>query len=208
MTVLGRDNVAMAFGTPIATIPLSNAEPLNDDLRRVIVERERRGAGIKKSNVGGWHSTTDLFTWPDSCVSVLRDHVVANLQKLTAIVSPNLKSRVNLTLTCWANVSRRGHYNSVHDHASSVWSGVYYVEKGKPVGDDPLNGRLEFIDPRVGVAMSEVFEGGMIGGRYLVEPLPGLLVIFPSWLKHMVHPFEGTGERISISFNARMEIAK
>jgi hypothetical protein len=35
----------------------------------------------------------------------------------------------------------------------------------------------------------------------LVDPLPGLMVMFPGWLKHMVHPFFGSGERISISFN-------
>lgn len=31
-------------------------------------------------------------------------------------------------------------------------------------------------------------------GRYLVEPMRGLMVMFPSWLKHMVHPFHDPGE--------------
>jgi hypothetical protein len=49
-------------------------------------------------------------------------------------------------------------------------------------------------------------ERGIFEGRYLVEPMPGLMVMFPSWLKHMVHPFQGLGERISISFNVTVQI--
>jgi hypothetical protein len=49
-------------------------------------------------------------------------------------------------------------------------------------------------------------ERNVFEGRYLVEPMPGLMVMFPSWLKHMVHPFHGSGERISISFNITVQI--
>ncbi len=49
-------------------------------------------------------------------------------------------------------------------------------------------------------------EQGLFSGRYLVDPLPGLMVMFPSWLKHMVHPFSGNGERISISFNVYVQM--
>jgi uncharacterized protein (TIGR02466 family) len=112
--------------------------------------------------------------------------------------------KINLQMDCWANVSRRGQYNSVHDHAGATWSGVYYVSGGEPDNDDPLNGKLELLDPRIGV---NVFGGeeGLFGGRYFVEPMPGLMVIFPGWLKHMVHPFTGSGERISISFNVNVQ---
>jgi hypothetical protein len=48
-------------------------------------------------------------------------------------------------------------------------------------------------------------EEGLIGGRYFFEAMPGLMVMFPSWLKHMVHPFFGSGERISTSFNVRVQ---
>jgi hypothetical protein len=30
-----------------------------------------------------------------------------------------------------------------------MWSGVYYFSSGKPDGNDPLNGKLELLDPRV-----------------------------------------------------------
>ena len=30
------------------------------------------------------------------------------------------------------------------------------------------------------------------------------MLVFPSWHQHMVHPFFGTGERISIAFNIQL----
>jgi hypothetical protein len=34
------------------------------------------------------------------------------------------------------------------------------------------------------------------------SPETGHLLMFPGWLEHRVERFEGTGERISIAFNA------
>jgi hypothetical protein len=45
----------------------------------------------------------------------------------------------------------------------------------------------------------------VLDGRYLIDPAPGLMIVFPSWLKHMVHPYYGTGERISVAFNVEVE---
>ena len=156
--------------------------------------------------MGGWHSKPDLFLWQADCVDTLKDRVAtcaSDMTRLfTALEGPR---KISFQLDCWANVSRRGAYNSVHDHPGAMWSGVYYISGGEPDGNDPLNGKLELLDPRVGVNMLRL-EQGLFGGRYLVDPLPGLMVMFPSWLKHMVHPFSGSGERISISFNAYVQI--
>jgi hypothetical protein len=34
-----------------------------------------------------------------------------------------------------------------------------------------------------------------------VRPQAGLIVIFPSWLYHWVHPYAGHTPRIAVSFN-------
>ena len=124
--------------------------------------------------------------------------------RITSIVSDVVRYSVNtksarnfkVDLASWVNVSRRGNYNNVHDHPGAMRSGVYYVSVGKPDNDDPFNGRLQLFDPRNGVGME-----GMRAERQLINPQPGLLVMFPSWLRHMVHPFFGDEERISIAFN-------
>ena len=40
------------------------------------------------------------------------------------------------------------------------------------------------------------------------KPEVGKLLVFPSWLKHFVYPFQCDGERRSMSFNAHMVVKK
>jgi uncharacterized protein (TIGR02466 family) len=204
-SVLRKEHVAFTFGTPVSSYLWPDSDALNAALADVILQKEKADRGIARSNVGGWHSQTDLFLWDADCVRTLKDRVTSCALDMTKLVTTGEGQRkINLQTDCWANVSRRGHYNSVHDHPGTTWSGVYYVSGGNPDNDAPLNGKLELLDPRIGV---NVFgrEEGLFGGRYFVEPLPGLMVMFPSWLKHMVHPFSGSGERISISFNVHVQ---
>jgi uncharacterized protein (TIGR02466 family) len=206
-SVLQKENVAMAFGTPISTYLWPNSDAFNAELKKEILRREKAEKGITRSNVGGWHSKPDLLLWEADCTRQLKDRLGAFAVDLTRLVTRlDGPRKINLQMEGWANVSRRGHYNSVHDHPGSTWSGVYYVSRGEPDSDDPCNGKLELIDPRAGVNILGVQQQSALEGRYLVEPMPGLMVMFPSWLKHTVHPFQGLGERISISFNINVQI--
>jgi uncharacterized protein (TIGR02466 family) len=106
----------------------------------------------------------------------------------------------NCRIDGWANVARHSHYHSLHNHPNCLWSSSYYVSAGEPDPDTPFNGRLELIDPRTG-ANTLLPENNMLQARYVIAPTPGLMVLFPSWLNHLVHPFFGQGTRISIAFN-------
>ena len=44
--------------------------------------------------------------------------------------------------------------------------------------------------------------------RFDVDPEPGQLVLFPSWLAHRALPYDGVAERIVVSFNARVHDAR
>jgi uncharacterized protein (TIGR02466 family) len=85
-----------------------------------------------------------------------------------------------------------------------MWSGVYYVDRGEPDPTPTENGKLELLDPRSGINMI-YFDKNVLDGRYVIEPVPGLMLLFPSWLKHMVHPYFGKGERISVAFNVSVD---
>jgi uncharacterized protein (TIGR02466 family) len=199
--VLTEQNIAMAFGTPISSHLWPDSEGVNAALRDTVMAREAESNGIGRSNVGGWHSTQDLLKWDAPGIDDMRARIVGMSLDLVRLAMPDpapFKEGVNVD--CWANISRNGNYNALHDHPNSVWSGVYYVSSGTPEPQDETNGKLEFFDPRQGASMMG-HPLGNTSGRFTVDPLPGLMVMFPSWLKHMVHPFFGTGERISISFN-------
>ena len=196
----------MAFGTPVVAYQWPHSESLNQELRALILNAETRTAGMSRSNVRGWHSNTDFFKWDAECVRVLRKRVDTVAIELTRLVAaPTGQSRTfQFTTSAWANVLRSGGYNSVHNHPNCMWSGVYYVDRGEPDPTPTENGKLELLDPRSGINMI-YFDKNVLDGRYVIEPVPGLMLLFPSWLKHMVHPYFGKGERISVAFNVSVD---
>jgi uncharacterized protein (TIGR02466 family) len=108
-----------------------------------------------------------------------------------------------LSISAWVTICRAGAYHAPHSHPDSAWSGVYYVDPGTDSPDQPLSGVLEFLDPRAGVE-AVTAPGDPYGEPFRVRPQAGLLVVFPSWLYHWVHPYAGRPPRIAVSFNATM----
>ena len=71
-------------------------------------------------------------------------------------------------------------------------SGTLYVEV--PEG----SGAIRFEDPRLPMMMAAPQRPDSF---VTVEPRPGLLLMWESWLRHEVLAGTGHGERLSISFN-------
>jgi uncharacterized protein (TIGR02466 family) len=198
-----RRHQVMAFGTPVIAYTWPESDGINHALEQLILAREQRSEGMSRSNVGGWHSSADFFGWQEDCVKALAKRIQEMTGSITSwvTISNQVTGRTfDYRLDGWANVSRNGCYNSVHNHPHSLWSGVYYVSMGQPDDDRPENGRLELLDPRTGANMVYM-QSTRLDERYLIEPIPGLMVVFPGWLKHYVHPFFGDGDRISVAFN-------
>ena len=196
---------ALLFGTPVAVHPWSDSEAVNAELAKLVLAKEAEEGGVQLSNVGGWHSKPDFFSWDADCVRTVRDRIVGMVMEMTRITMAEIIGHRNIdfALKGWANVNRDRSYNLVHNHPNHVWSGTYYVATGVPDTDDRFNGRLELLDPRNGVGLFGI-GGHSTGTRSLVDPQPGTTVVFPSWLNHQVHPFHGTGARISIAFNVQI----
>jgi uncharacterized protein (TIGR02466 family) len=78
-------------------------------------------------------------------------------------------------------------------------SGTFYVEA------PPGSGAIGFEDPRLPMMMAAPQRRSdapvELQTFVEVEPRPGLLLMWESWLRHEVRPGRGRGERLSISFN-------
>ncbi|HET7316856.1 MAG TPA: TIGR02466 family protein [Sphingomicrobium sp.] len=92
----------------------------------------------------------------------------------------------------WVNLLRTGGHHSGHIHPHSILSGTLYVEV--PAG----SGAIRFEDPRLPLMMAAPAREGTF---VTVQPRPGLLLLWESWLRHEVLAGTGRGERLSISFN-------
>lgn len=192
------------WSSPILRRPCADHEEVNGQLKALIHDKMATSSGAHKSNEGGWHSDEDLLSWGGPAVAQLQNWIVAAFRDINQVISAGQVYKGKLELNAWANVNRRGDYNSSHTHPACVWSGVYYVDAGTPV-EDPKSkaGTLEFLDPRAGTEMMAL-PGAMFGLAKVERPVTGDIVVFPSWVRHQVHPYTGEGERISIAFNIRI----
>jgi hypothetical protein len=67
-----------------------------------------------------------------------------------------------------------------------------------------MNGRIELRDPRPAASYARM-PGFTCGQPMLIKPQPGMMLVFPAWIEHGVHPFQGEGRRISIAINVAVE---
>lgn len=93
----------------------------------------------------------------------------------------------------WANIGRPNDptMDTWHNHVPWNWSAVYYPQVPKLPTNGP--GQIRFADPRGN--LERLPDAGF-------TPMTGMMIVFPSWLEHTVIPFNGEGDRISISLNA------
>ncbi len=193
--------VIPAFPTLIGRLRIPDADAMNRDLRALIIAEEEQYASLGRSNIGGWHSRPDFLIRPDSAVSALNAWLTWALRKMIDATAGTDTFTSPLSAFGWATICRAGAYHAPHSHPDSAWSGVYYVDPGTDSRDQPLSGVLEFLDPRAGVE-AVTAPGDPYGDPFRVRPEAGLLVLFPSWLYHWVHPYTGQTPRIAVSFNA------
>lgn len=206
-----KPNISLLFPTPIGEFRFEDTEATDHALRDLILAKEADEASQTYANAGGWHSKSDLLEWPDPSLKVLNGWIAeAGNNMISATLQMMKSSGMRTTLTpgtlkakAWANINRFGDYHRSHNHPDAIWSGVYYVDPGLDAPDKPLSGLLELPDPRPYANMVSA-PGDPFGQKILIKPQSGLMVVFPSWYYHFVHPYYAEGTRISIAFNISM----
>jgi uncharacterized protein (TIGR02466 family) len=194
-------NVTQAFPTYIGRVQLPDAETMNQELQALILAEELQYPSLGRSNIGGWHSRADFLHRSHDSVAALTSWIRWALRRMISETTGQDNFVGAASISAWATVCRTGAYHAPHSHPDSAWSGVYYVNSGTENPDQPFSGVLEFLDPRAG-AEAVTAPGDPYGEPFRIRAQSGLLVIFPSWLYHWVHPYAGETPRIAISFNA------
>ena len=197
------------FDTPLIVDQMTKAVDVNRRLKEVILARQANDPGVRLSNVSGWQSAPDMLKWGGPAAQELLARIIFLVDSVTVDVKSPGQSRYGWYSTMWSNVSRAGSSNHYHSHPGAYWSAVYYVDDGyQGSTDQNLGGALVLSDPRMPtIAMNapdlRFRRPGEKPEEYekFLRPANGRLVIFPSWLLHAVHLFNGPGTRISIAVN-------
>jgi uncharacterized protein (TIGR02466 family) len=167
----------------------------NNFLANEIVAWSKKNSGVKKTNVNGWHSETNMHELPQF------KPLVDELFKMQhQVFKEEWLDREPRLGNMWANINYQGGYNKPHIHPNSLFSGVYYVHA------QPNSGKLICNDPRPGIqTVMPVRKPGQppkhLWRETHLEPKPGRIIMFPAWLWHSVEPNQSNDIRISVSFN-------
>lgn len=166
-----------------------------------------RSPGEKKSNLGGWHSSGNLFAPPHPQFPALNEAVAEAVLAYAGSVF-EWRGQVEFSLSGWTVINGPGASNRPHNHPGSVLSGALYVR----VPAEMQGGGIVFTDPRPNINLVMLSPEARTAGTVLpwestawtVSPQAGDLLVFPSWLTHHVEPFasrDPAATRIVISFN-------
>ena len=182
------------FPTPIYIADIKHPT-LNQELERDIINWSNENKGVVRTNIKGWHSSTNMHELPEyqNLVRMLYECQKTIYQQEHYESEPFLGNM-------WANINPPGGMNRAHIHPNSLWSGVYWIKTPENCGD------LKIDDPRSSAAMCRPRQKqGEMPARLLREthykPIAGRCIMFPSWLMHCVDPNESNDIRISVSFN-------
>ncbi|KQT32846.1 hypothetical protein ASG29_07225 [Sphingomonas sp. Leaf412] len=173
---------------------------LLDDLARsaqALATDDRAGRAWSKAHgYRGYTSYASLDDLPvrDPAFADLKRHLDREVATFAREAGMDLGGRRLKLDSLWVNVMKPGGTHSGHIHPHSVVSGTFYVAV------PPGSGALKLEDPRLPMLMAAPPRDDTF---VYVEPAPGTLFLWESWLRHEVMPHAGKGDRVSVSFNYR-----
>lgn len=142
-------------------------------------------SGYQTSNYNGYNQLEWFFKNIDPLVYAIADKW-------------GIKKNIKL-INWWYSIHKKHDYGKLHNHNEGIISGVYYIKV-------PSNsGQISFERPD---DQKYFFEGDEINSYnykyYSYDPEEGKVILFPSYLKHLVHQNtteDLPDERICIAFN-------
>ena len=170
---------------------------LDKKILQVLKREEQKKEKIVKSNRGGFHSP------------YIKDKKIYQIFLKTSgdLISSCLpfKSKTNVSINnLWIMKNKKNDWNVPHTHPNSNFSGIYYVEVPKKGGE------LFFIKNDIACGFSNNYnfmEDQSTHDIYSIKPEKGMLILFPSYLLHMVAPHKENMDRVSVSFNINLRHA-
>lgn len=196
------------FATPVYETTLANgrrSEPLTDEILdacRMLETEDQAGRSWSRAHgYGGYTSYGSLDDLPQrmSVFADLKTQLDRHAKAFAEALHLDLRGgRLRLD-SLWVNVLEPGAGHSGHIHPHNVISGTVYV--AVPAGSSAL--KLE--DPRLPMMMAAPPRNpdAPEDARAFVylQPEPGTIYMWESWLRHEVPANKAKAPRVSVSFN-------
>ena len=197
------DGFVSLWPTKLLKRTLPDANAANKELARLIEDLDKKHRDLTTD-----YRSDDLFThghpatlWLKECVNVTVRDYFRHL---------GMDYDIRWSLQAWANINRFGDYHDYHNHPHAYLSGTYYVRVPSKLEDlesrsDARPGRLTLYDPRASANMTAIKGDPYIDPEYTVTPTAGMILLWPAFVNHFVHPNLSKQPRLSISFNVMLK---
>jgi uncharacterized protein (TIGR02466 family) len=190
------------FSTPVWRYSIPNFAQHQSEILKAIKKIKRNDPGGRLSNYKGYQSTLS--------------HDYANVKEFQPIFSlvkdvsiPEILRDLDLDVynknfVAWVNInSVKNSFNTLHNHnmngVNLLFSGVCYIKA------PPKSGRIEFRNSLQNNLWAGLHymkrENIYTSQSFSFNPVEGEILIWPSYVWHMVFPNEHKEERISIAFD-------
>ena len=200
-----KDGIVDLWPTRMLRRNLPDFEATNRELLKLIREMEKTNRNLTTD-----YRDNNLLNLDHPGTNWLRGEV--NNSVIYYLQSIGIDYPVDWQIHAWANVNRMGDYHDLHNHPHCYLSGTYYVKvpRNAEAGGrkDLRPNRITFYDPRPGINMGSIRNDPYIDPEFTILPEPGLLMLWPAFLNHFVHPNLSKETRISVSFNIILKWAE
>ena len=167
------------------------------DLGRDLSFREKKLLLNQDQNPNASNTTSvDRNLLENTKLSSLRKFVETSLDEyIKEICSPAQDIKLRITQS-WASYTKPGQHHHKHFHPNSLISGVFYVKTNKD-SDRIYFYRDGYQQIKLPVDQWNLFNSD----SWWLTAETVQLLLFPSFLTHMVETVEGDDTRVSLSFN-------
>lgn len=189
------------------TIVLNRTVPSHDQANQALLELilacEEQHAGMTTD-----YLNTNLLVVEHPAIGWLRECI--NITVTDYFAHLKMDYAIDWSLQGWANVNRFGDYHDPHNHPHAYLSGTYYVQV--PTEMEPLESRADvrsgcitLYDPRMVTNMTAIKGDPYVEPEFTITPTAGMILLWPAFLQHFVHPNLSRKLRVSISFNINLK---
>ena len=189
------------FSTPIYFSQID--EKIHSKLQKDVLVYIKENSDLFKTNEWKCNTETNIFCdtdrkfFPDYLKELIVEHTSRYM------VESNFLAKGFVIDDCWITVGGKGAYQELHDHLgagspTNGFSGVLYVSSnlengGEFIMQSPIDTLAKLLPES---------ENDLLAPQIDVQPKEGLIISFPSWLKHGSLQYNDTEKkRISISWN-------
>lgn len=182
----------------------SSMSELNQALAATLNDRHHfSNPPLDQTLRNGTQTSRSLLTDPDPVVrTILKafEAPIEDYRRTLTVPASHPLSLANVGVSgftgAWSVRLRRHGFHVNHVHPEGMLSSAYYVEVPPETEDRALrSGWLKFGEPRYAVPG--------VTPEHFVQPRPGRLVLFPSYMWHGTNPIHGDEPRVSIAFDTR-----